>query len=77
MDRHGIREWTGFTATARVYGHHAYAQQVPGGQILDAVAAALDQVLVSSNPVCCWRNKVGLCVENCVLVHASLKFILA
>lgn len=77
-DWHRTRERTGFAAATRVYGHHVYAQQVPGCQILNAVAVAWGQVLVSSNPVCCWRNKEGLCVwKKSILVHTSLKFILA
>lgn len=59
-DRHRITECSGLAAASGVYGDHAYMQQVPGCQILDAVAVTLCQFLVSSDPVCCWRNKRGV-----------------
>lgn len=75
-DRHRIREGTGLAAPTRVHSHHAYTQQVPGCQILDAVAVTRGQVLVNSHPVCCWRNKERLCMKKSVLVPTSLKLIL-
>ncbi|KAF3856663.1 hypothetical protein F7725_017386 [Dissostichus mawsoni] len=50
LHQHGLGEGEGGAAAAGVQGHHTDLQTVPGGLVLDNVAAGLLQILIDSFP---------------------------